>query len=88
MPDAGGALETLCINGGGRQYIQRTRPDISSSCYYKHYPNTLALVGRSLTFGQGPGSAQRFLFRHAGILVTATAKSSHRPDSHRPLPRD
>src|SRR2546421_1639311 len=38
----------------------RTIPDISSNWCYKHYPNTLALVGRSLTnvtIDQGPGSA-------------------------------
>lgn len=47
---------------------------ISPNCYYKHYPNTLALVGRSLTIDQGPGSV---LFRHAGITAFA-GKRSHR----------
>ena len=33
----------------------------------KRYLNMLALVRRSFTIDQGLGSAQRFLFRHAGI---------------------
>ena len=33
----------------GRHYIHTSIQHISSNCYYKHYPNTLELVGRSLT---------------------------------------
>jgi len=35
--------------------FRRTIPDVSSNCYYMHYPNTLALVGRSPTIDQRPG---------------------------------
>jgi hypothetical protein len=72
---------TLLRNSGVADHSEgRTIPDISSNCCYKHYPNTLALVGRSLTVDQGPGamggSAQRSLFcirrKRAATGPTAT----------------
>ena len=79
-----GAAERLTLLGSTRAINVR---DVSSDCYYKHDPNTLALVERSLTIKQGSGSAMRSLFHHGGTDCGRREGKpllSHRPKSQIP----
>jgi hypothetical protein len=59
------------VSTSSQTFHSEGRYQISRQIAVTSISNTLALVGRSLTIDQGPGSAQRLKFRHAGITASA-----------------